>query len=350
MAGIDKVRNDIVMLGFKHFVRQGKPDEAGKMLDLIKKTGGSVADNQSTYELMARELAAPIPGLKRAKKDAEAKALGEGVELLLKELAAVPNLSTSSTLFIGQTLSAIDRHDQALVEFRKIKPPSKADWASLDLDKIADGQERNKLRNEIRDFRLAQLYIARALLATSKSDEAEKMLTGIVGNESARGWGFSSQDFRRELARAHEARAASITDVKAANPVWVQALREWTTLFQVAQSRVKNLPPDADPVAVRQAKSAFFDAFYEIQRVMIAANTHLQADNSSALQKTLASVGKKIADMETTNRIGERERSGQGIITAEVWNHYVELLEKHPEVAEAYKAHGGELFLKRPGQ
>ena len=254
MADIDKVRNDTVMLGFKLFVRQGKSDEAGKMIDLIKKTGGSVADNQSTYELMARELAAPIPGLKREKKDAEAKALGDGVALLLKDLAAVPNLSASSTLFIGQTLSAIERHDQALAEFRKIKPPSKADWATLDLDKIADGQERNKLRNEIRDYRLAQLYIARALLATKKLDEAEKMLTGIVGTESARGWGFSSQDFRRELARAHEARAASMTDVKAANPIWVQALREWTTLFQLAQSRVKTLPPDADPVAVRQAQ------------------------------------------------------------------------------------------------
>ena len=96
--------------------------------------------------------------------------------------------------------------------------------------------------------------------------------------------------------------------------------------------------------------SAFFDAFYEIQRVMIAANTHLQAGNAAALQKTLESVGKKIADMETTNQIGQRENSGQGIITAEVWNHYFDLLDKHPAVKEAYKAHGGTLFLKRPGQ
>ena len=163
MRGIDKWRCDTVMLGFKLYVKQGKPNEAAKMLELLKKTGGSVAENQSTYELMARDLAAPIAGLKREKKDAEARALGDGVSLLLKELAAVPNLSPSSILFIGQTLYAVERHDAALKEFEKIKPPSRTDWAKTDIDKIANGQERNKLRNEIRDYRFAQLYTARAL-------------------------------------------------------------------------------------------------------------------------------------------------------------------------------------------
>jgi hypothetical protein len=349
MAGIDKVRNDIVMLGFKLFVRQGKPDEAGKMLELLKKTGGSVADNQSTYELMARELAAPIPGLKREKKDAEAKALGDGVALLLKELTAVQNLSASSILFIGQTLYVVERYDDALAEFRKVKPPSRADWATIDLDKLADGQERNKLRTEIRDYRIAQLYITRALIAGKKLDEAEKLLSTIIGTESARGWGFASQDFRRELALAHEARAASMSDVKAANPIWVQALNEWTTLFQFAQKRVKDLPPDADPVTVRAAKSAFFDAFYEIQRVMVTANTQLQAGNPANLKRTLESVGKKIVDMELTNKIAEREKAGQSIITAETWNRYCDLLDKNPAAKDAYKANGGKLFLERPG-
>jgi hypothetical protein len=350
MSGIDKVRNDTVMLGFKLFVRQGKPEEAAKMVDLLKKTGGSVADNQNTYELMARELAAPIPGLKREKKDAEAKALGDGVALILKELATVPNLSPSSTLFIGQTLHTIERFEDALAEFRKIKPPGRADWATIDLDKLADGQERNKLRNEIRDYRFAQLYIVRGLIATKKIDEAEKLLTGIVGSEAARGWGYTSHDFRREMAHLYEARAAALADVTAANPIWVQALREWTMLFQFAQGRVRDLPPDADPIAVRAARSAFFDAYYEVQRVMVAANTQLQAGNAANLKKTLESVGKKIADMESTNKIGEREKSGQSIITADVWNRYFDLLDKNPMLKDAYKAAGGTIFLERPGR
>src|SRR4029079_15009362 len=154
-----------------------------------------------------RELAAPIPGLKREKKDAEAKALGDGVALLLKELSAVPNLSPSSVLFIGQTLYTVERYDAALDEFKKIKIPSRSDWAKVEIDKIADGQERNRLCNEIRDYRFAQLYAARAYRGLNKIDEAEKLLTGIVGKPEAHGWGYASYDFRRELALTYEAKA-----------------------------------------------------------------------------------------------------------------------------------------------
>jgi tetratricopeptide (TPR) repeat protein len=297
---------------------------------------------------MARELAALIPGLKREKKEAEAKALGDGVTLLLKELAAIPNLSPSSTLFIGQTLYTVERHDAALKEFEKIKPPARADWAKVELDKIADGQERNKLRNEIRDYRFAQLYTAKAYRGANKIDEAEKLLTGIVGTPEARGWGYASYDFRRELALTHEAKAAAIPDKKAANAEWVKALKEWTTLFQFAQSRIKNLPPNATPAQVREAKSAFFEGYYEIQRVMVAANTQLQAP--AALAKSLETAGKRIADMENTNKIAEQEKAGPSIITPDVWNHFCDLLDQNPMVKNAYKANGGKLFLERPAE
>jgi len=346
-SGVDKWRCDTVMLGFKLAVKEGKPDEAAKMLGLLKAAGGSVADNQSTYELMARELAAPIAGLRREKKDAEAKAMGDGVALLLKELAAVQNQPPSSTLFIGQTLYTVERYDAALTALAKIKPPSRPDWATMDLDKIANGQERNNLRAEIRDYRFAQLYTAKALRGANKIAEAEKLLGGIIGDSAKHGWGYSSYDFRRELALLFEAKAAGISAVSEANPVWLQALKEWTTLFHVAQLRVKNLPPNADPEQVREARSGYFDAFYEIQRVMISANSQLQKDKPQLLAKSLDSVGKKIADMERTNRIAEQEKAGQSIINAEVWNHYVDLLDHYPAVKDSYKANGGVIFLER---
>jgi hypothetical protein len=101
---------------------------------------------------------------------------------------------------------------------------------------------------------------------------------------------------------------------------------------------------------VRDARSAYFDAFHDIQRVMVAANSQLQKARPDLLAKSLESVGKKIADMETTNRIAEFEKSGQSIITPEVWNHYFELLDAHPAVKEAYRSHGGKLFLTRAGE
>ena len=189
-SGIDKFRRDIIMLGFKLQVRQGKPGEAAAVLDLLKKAGGSVADNQPTFELMARELAAPIAGLKRQGKNDEAKALGDGVALLLKELVSVPNLSASSTLFIGQTLYAVDRFEDALKEFAKFpaptvpkdpKIPPGTPWWQVDSKSIADAQARTKFQNEVRNFRYAQLYTAKALRGAKKIDEAEKLLTEIIG-------------------------------------------------------------------------------------------------------------------------------------------------------------------------
>jgi hypothetical protein len=350
VAGVDRVRCDTVMLGFKLAVRQGKTDEAAKMLELLKKAGGSVADNQTAYEHTARELAAPIPALRRDKKDAEAKALGAGVTLLLKELRGVPNLSPSSTLFIGQTLYAVEEHEAALEEFKKIKAPSRADWATVELEKIENGQERNKLRDEIRDYRFAQLYTARALRGAGKVAEAEKLLTAAIGTGEARGYAFASYDFRRDLALTYEAKAAATSDVKEATAVWGQALREWTTLFQFAQARVKNLPADAPRDQVRAAKSAFFDAYYEIQRVMVAANSHLQKNRPDLLTKSLEAAGKKIADMETSNKLAEQEAAGQGVVTPEVWGRFHELLERNPAVKNAYKANGGKLFLERPAE
>ena len=96
----------------------------------------------------------------------------------------------------------------------------------------------------------------------------------------------------------------------------------------------------------REAKSAFFDAFYEVQRLMIEANTQL-LKGSPKLDTTLEGVGKKIASMEISNKIGELERAGQGIMTPEVWNHYFELLDKNPQVKAAYKTAGGSIFLER---
>jgi hypothetical protein len=81
---------------------------------------------------------------------------------------------------------------------------------------------------------------------------------------------------------------------------------------------------------------------------MVAANTQLQAP--AALAKSLETVGKRIADMENTNKLAEQEKAGQSIITPEVWTHFCELLDQNAAVKDAYKAHGGKLFLERPGE
>ncbi len=111
--GIDRIRREIVMLGFKLRVRQGKPGEATEMLKLLETAGSSIEENQPTLETMARELAVQISSLKKGGQGGEAKAMGEGLAILLKRLSSIPNLSSASILFLGETLYLVEQYDEA---------------------------------------------------------------------------------------------------------------------------------------------------------------------------------------------------------------------------------------------
>src|SRR5262249_51557395 len=154
-----------------------------------------------------------------------------------------------------------------------------------------------------------------------KHAEAESLIAAAIGTAEKKGYAYVSLDFRKERALLNEAKGAATADVKAAGAEWRKALDEWTTLFRVAEKLVRDRPADARPEQARLAKSAYFDAYFEIQRVMIEANTQL-LKGKPGLAATFTDVGKKIADMEASNKIPQLEKDGKGIITAEVWNRY----------------------------
>ena len=322
------------------------------MLDLLEKTGGTLQANQPTLEAMARELAAHIPALAKEGKTNPAKAkeaadLKQGLSILVKKLGAIPKLTPASIVFLGQTLFAVEQYEDALKEFAKIPAPSRPDWATVDAAKIPDVTERNKLQNEIRYYRFTQLYTAKCLRLLKRLTEAESLIVAAVGSAEKKGYAYGSVDFRKELALMYEAKGAATQDVKAAGVEWKKALDQWTLLFRVAERQVKELPADATPEHARQVKSTYFAAYFEIQRIMIEANLQLQK-GKPGLADTFTQVGKRIAEMETSNKIPQLEKDGKGILTAEVWNRYSDLIEKYPELKTAYTAAGGKFFLERP--
>lgn len=350
--GVDKTRREIVMVGFKLRLAQGKVPEATAMLDLLVKAGGTIESNQPTLEMMARELAARIPALTKEGrtnpvKAKEAEDLKAGLAILVKRLGAVPNLTPVSITFLGQTLFTVGQYEDALKEFAKIQPPTRADWVTVDPATIADVTERNKLQNESRNYRFAQLYTLRCLRMLNKLPEAESLAATIVGTPDKKGWGASNIEIRKERALLAEAKGASLMDLKAAGAEWKKALDLWTTLFRFAEQQIKELPPDATPEQARLVKSAYFDAYFEIQRVMIEANLQLLKGKPS-LARAIADVAKKIVAMEVDNKIPQLEKDGKGIITPEVWNRYCDLLEKYADLKAGYTAAGGKFFLERP--
>ncbi|HVL13014.1 MAG TPA: hypothetical protein VM529_10645 [Gemmata sp.] len=374
-AGVDKVRRDVVMVGFKLAAAQGKKDEAAKLLDLLKAAGGGVESNQQTMELTARELAAQIPGLRRAGKVNEAKALGDGLALLLQEFTRLKELPTATVLFLGQTFYTVGQYDEALAQLAKIKPPTPpaalnlppgTPWWEADPLKVEDGQARKKFQDEVRDYRFAQLYTARALrgLGGPRLAESQKLLAAAVGDAKAKGYAYNSLDFRKELGLAYEAVAAATADPRAANAEWVKALKEWTTLFQIAQERVRQIKPKSEldpgtpPDEARRLRNEFFDAYFEPQRVQVTANAQLIRD-PARLEASYARVAKGLFDLETVNKFNdpvEVETSqgkaastvGAELLTPEVATRYWELVESNPVLKSAYVKAGGKFFLTKP--
>lgn len=367
---VDRVRRDIVMVGFKIRCIQGNPTEAGNMLNLLKAAGGGIETNQASLELMARELAAHIPELRKeaaeltaankkpeaAAKLKEAADLGAGLALLLKEFTAIKDLPVPTILFLGQTFYTIGEWDNGINEFKKIKPPTEPDWDKKKIEDFA-AEIRGKLTKEIALYRYAQLMIAKCLRGGGKYPEAEKMLQAAIA-----GYASSSADFRKELATLYETRAATITDpkdAKAANAQWGLALKEWTTLFQYAQAGVRGLKPESPPQVVKQVKSHFADSYFEIQRVLALANTQLVKDPGKLAEK-MDAIAKSILGLETANKYNDIKmidgpdgkkipiKAGTELISFEVWTRYCDFLDKYPVAKESYKKQGGKFFLERP--
>ncbi len=370
-SGIDKIRRDIVMVGFKLRCVQGNKEGAAAMLNTLKKAGGGVEANQAALEQMARELAAQIQSLRKEGKKDEAQALGDGLAILLKEFTGIKDLPIPTILFLGNTFHTVGQHDEAIKEFNKIKVPTvapevlkgliakdpmlkpDAQWWEIDPNKIDDPQTRKKLQDEIRDYRFAQLYLAKAYRGAGKFAEAEALLTAAIGppakpNETVKkGYAYGSLDFRKELGSVYEAKAATLTDAKAAKEEWGKAQQAWSFLYNTAQNSLIKRAPDTPPDQLKRLQNNFFEAYFEVQRVLVTANTQLIKD-PAALAKNFDPIGRNITKLETANNLEALAKKGEPLMTPEVAFRYWELIEKNPTLKNAYKTAGGKFFLDKP--
>ena len=337
-AAADKSRVEVILTGFRLRVKQSKAAEAGALLDLMVKAGGTVEDNLPLLEPLAKEMAVLMASFRKQGKKKEAEDVGAGLGILITKISAVPKLTPAMILFLGQMFQGVGENDKAVDMLKQIKPPEFADW---DKKKPEDfpAELRGKVKDQIRDYSIAQLTIARALCEGKKFDESEKMLQAIIGTNEKPGWGSTRLYFRRELAAVYEGRGEAAGDnVKAANPEWSKALREWTSLFNLHKARLTKLTPQTTPEQVRQYRNAFADAYFDVQRCRVKANQQLVKD-AAKLQKTYDDVGKNFADMEKQIPAADWE--------PDVQRRYADLLKEVAPVMAAYRAAGGKMFLER---
>lgn len=342
LAGaVDKLRQELIVLGLKARVKQGQIDKASELLDLLKRFGGNIEANVATLQQLSAELAAQIVALKRDGKVAEAKVLTDGFAKLLEKLGG-ENLPPSMQLFMGQALIVVGEPNKASEALKKVPPPKNLAWLTMPADKLQDDEKR-----QVAEYRRATLELARAYRLGKKYVEADNVLKSSMGTREKPGWAFSSIEFRKEVPYLFEARAAEEPNPKPAKELWGLALQEWNGLYTMMRNRVqedlKTPPKDANGNVnnqlILQHKNAFFESFYDVTRCVVKANLQLLKGNPAELQKKIDDAAKKFVDQEKSN--------GPEIIP-EVRMKYYELLQEVPELKKAYQAAGGKLFLEKP--
>lgn len=124
------------------------------------KAGGSVEDNLPLLEPLAKDMAVRMAALRKEGKEQEAKDLGAGLAVLLTKISAVPKLTPALTLFLGQMLQGVGENDKAVEMLRKIQAPEFDGWDKKKPEELPP-ELRGKISNQIREYSVAQLTIAR---------------------------------------------------------------------------------------------------------------------------------------------------------------------------------------------
>jgi hypothetical protein len=337
----DRLRQDLIVLGLKTRVKQGQVDRASELIDLLKKYGGSLEANVTTLQQLSGELAVQIVSLRRDGKADEAKALTDGFAKLLEKVSAEPNLPPSMHLFMGQALIVVNEPNKAVEALKKVPPPKDPGWLNLPSAKLPD----DEARRQVAEYRRAVLELIRAHRLAKQYIEADNLLKAALGDQAKPGWAYTSIDFRKEVAYLFEARGAD--DPQNARTLWGWALKEWNELYAITRNRVerdlKDPPKDAngnvDNLTMQRNKNAFFDAFFDVQRCLVKANSQILSNNQAKLQESLNNVAKAFV---------EQEKANWDDMFPEVRVKYYDLLEEHPDLKKAYQAAGGKQFLQRP--
>jgi hypothetical protein len=342
---VDKYRRDLIVLAMRTRVQQGQAEKAGEALDQLKKFGGSLEATAPVLQQLSAEMAGQISSLRKAGKKAEADTLTTGFTKLVDKIAAEPKLPPGVQLFIGQSLVVVDQPAKAVEVLKKMPRPDAALLAQA-ADKLQPEQ-----RQAVAIYRVGTLELVRAHRHAKQFNEADALLKEVIGTPEKPGWGYGSLDFRKEVAYLHEAKGADAKDPKAANTEWGLALKQWASLFQIAQNRLVK-PPTVrrqtdegekevvDEGRFLELKNVFFDAYFDHQRCLVRANMQLQKAVPDKLQRTMDQVAKNFIDLE--------KRSGPEI-NPKVRDRYAELLDEIPQLKKTYQAAGGKLFLHRDG-
>ena len=357
---LDELRlSKIVVPALNSRVAAGQLDEAGKLLDMLKRLGSS---QDQIVNAVFQVVMASKPQIDQLKKEGKADEAGK-VSANLSALAgrisgAEAKLTPVQLLDLGKIFKELGDYEKgaalllripapANAAFLKAEPPQPPASEPTDAPPVKKGKD-DALAAWTADkaatpyYRVAQLELLRTYRLAGQLPKAEELLGGILGKDKERktGWGSSIPDYRKEGFLFLEAKAAGTADMKEATKLWLEAKTGWEALAREYYGLlIKPIKADANAAEKARldqqkslAKPIYFDLIAESIRCLAQAQLHVNAGNLPAQQKVMDNLGKKIADLEKKNPD----------LNDDVRAKLRKLLDDVPPLREPYKVAGGE--------
>ncbi|HXD87895.1 MAG TPA: hypothetical protein VN641_15485 [Urbifossiella sp.] len=322
--GVDKYRQNLIVLALKIRVKKGEAEQSVQQLDLLKKFGGSIENTIATLEQITAEMAAQIASLKKGGKAEEARTLADGFGKLLDKVSEEPNLPPSAQRFLGQSLILVGQYAKAVEALKKVPPP--ADRATIAKpNDIADEKERRT----VLEFRRAQLELIRAYRAANQFAEADAVIADSMGTKEKPGWAANSVDFRKERAYLFEAKGAAAQG-PAAKTAWNEALQEWGALANIYRALVSKGPPPGEGGGVKYGayQNAYYEMYLNQHRCLIKANQQLLPKGHARFEKLYNDAGEHFSTLAMIQG---------GNFHGEVREQYRDYIMEVPELKAAYE-------------
>jgi hypothetical protein len=340
-ARLVKAQQGLLMLALRSSVQDGKIEDARKILDVLQKFSGGLADMAGQLRPLVAGIRGQIEKARREKDTARADKLSQGFGSFLDDLAKQDKLPTPMRLFLAAGYSGLDKHARAIELLKGVPEPTEAEL----LKRLPDPRDPTKIHmahlsqdSEVQSYRAAQFLMAQAYRENKQFDEARKLLLQILGPTGGALLGEKppAKGAEPEPAGIDRNWAGRMMDVKKEAVMlledqgrWKEAIAGWSALMRQVKA-VANPKTEQE----RQSREAYFDLYFNSQRCLVRAFNLLTKDAGQRKER-FKTIAKNVVAFEGNN----------GVAESPVRKEFTDLIDGDALLKEAYKEAGGKLFL-----